>query len=175
MKFKSGQIIRFTYKHQAVDNATGDKFKEVLVLHPFWNNKLHGVDLKRLSPAERKVLEIVMDPEQNKKPSRVPLINNIMKRMDPSVLVNNPVAFYSQFVKPFLNRKEAYRTYIPHNMTGVTVQKNVQISGAPKQPEKPLFGKKPGEVEPQKPAEPSTTGMTPIDIMQQAARKKGLK
>lgn len=171
MKFQAGQIIRFTYKHQAVDDATGEKFKEILVLHPYWHNKVHGIDLKRLSPAERKVLEIVMDPKQNRRPSRIPLINNIMRRMDPALLVKNPVAFYAQFVKPFLNGKDAYRTYIPHNMSTVTIQKNVEIStGRPPPPEKPLFGAKPAA----EPAE-EPKALTPIDIMAQAAKNRGQK
>jgi hypothetical protein len=170
MKFNPGQIIRFSYKHQATDAATGDKFKEVLVLHPFWNNKVHAIDLKRLSPAERHVLEVIMDPDQNKKPSRIPLINNIMRRMDPTLMIKNPMAFYTQFVKPFLNGKDAYRTYIPHNMMTVTVQKDVKIGTGKKPIENPLFG-------PKQVQEPTgqPKAVSPIDIMAQNAKNRGLK
>lgn len=140
MKYNPGDILRFTYKHQSVDEHTGPPQKEVLVLHPNWHNKIHGIDLKRLSPAERKVLEIVLDPKQKDTPSRIPLINNIRKRMDPIEEIQNPQTFYAKFVRPFLNGKDAYRQYIPHLMTGVTRTQKAQISTGKAPTEKPLFG-----------------------------------
>ena len=172
MIFKPGQMIRFTYKHQDVDVATGDKFKEILVLHPKWQNKVHGVDLKRLSPAERKVLELVLDPEQEDVPSNIPLVNNIKARMDPIKDIHNPVTFYTKFVRPFLNGKDAYRTYIPHNMSTVTVLKDFSIATGKPINRNPLFGQKPMQTQ-QTPEKPSTTGMSPIDVMAQAAKNKG--
>lgn len=166
MKFDFGQIIRFTYQHQDVDASTGDKFKEVLVLNPLWNNKLHAIDLQRLSPAERKVLELVLDPEQKDKPSPIPLVNDIKRRMDPIQLIRNPVAFYSRFIKPFLRGKDAYRQYVPRLMTGVTIVKDAKISTGKKPVDKPLFGQKP-ETPPGQPK-----ALTPIDIMAQAAAAK---
>lgn len=171
MIFKPGTMIRFTYKHQAVDAATGDKFKEILVLHPHWQNKVHGVDLKRLSPAERKVLELVLDPAQKDIPSNIPLVNNIKSRMDPIKDIHNPMMFYTKFVKPFLNGKDAYRTYVPHNMSSVTVLKDFSIATGKPINKNPLFGQKP--VQSTTPEKPSTTGMSPIDVMAQAAKNKG--
>lgn len=179
MKFKPGQMIRFTYTHQSRDEQTGEKFKEILVLHPFWNNKVHGIDLKKLSPAERKVLELVLDPEQKDVPSRIPLVNNIKKRMDPIEEIQNPTAFYTKFVRPFLNGKDAYRTYVPHNMSMVTVLKDFSIATGKKPVENPLFGKKPGEHKPNDPNQPPETAkpqaLNPIDVMKQNAAAKGLK
>ena len=169
MRHDPGDIIRFTYKHQAVDEHTGPPNKEVLVLHPNWHNKIHAIDLKRVSPAERKVLEYVLDPRNKGKPSRIPLINNIMKRMDPVEEIQNPQSFYLKFVKPFLNGKDAYRQYIPHLMSNVVrIRKQGQPVG---QPERPLFPQakspfqKSKETEPQKP-------LTPVDVMQAADKQR---
>lgn len=175
MKFKPGQMIRFTYNHQSRDDATGDKFKEILVLHPFWNNKVHGIDLKRLSPAERKVLELVLDPEQKDIPSKIPLVNNIKARMDPIEDIHNPMNFYTKFVKPFLNGKDAYRTYVPRNMMSVTVLNDFSIATGKKPVRNPLFGPKQEPTQQPGAQQQSTAGMSPIDVMQQNARNRGLK
>ena len=178
MKYKPGQMVRFTYLHQAVDPATGEKFKEILVLHPWWQNKVHGIDLKRLSPAERKVLELVLDPEMKDVPSRIPLVNNIKKRMDPIELIQNPALFYARFVKPFLNGKDAYRTYVPTRMMNVTVLHDFSIAtGKKKTPVATPFSK-PEPQQPQQavaPEKQSTAGMSPIDIMKMNAQNRGGK
>lgn len=140
MKYNPGDIIRFTYKHQSVDEHTGPPQKEVLVLHPNWHNKIHGIDLKRLSPAERKVLEVLLDPKMRDTPSRIPLINNVRKRMDPIEEIQNPQSFYVKFVRPFLNGKDAYRQYIPHLMTGVSRISQAKISTGKPPTKNPLFG-----------------------------------
>ena len=173
MRFEPGQIIRFTYNHQAVDDSTGDKFKEVLVLHPFWNNKLHGIDLKRLSPAEREVLEAVLDPDQKGKPHRLPLVNDIKRKMDPIELIKNPVIFYTKFVKPFLRSKDAYRQYVPSRMTGITKIRDASIKTGKKPVENPLFGPKPTQQTHQ--AQTQQPALSPIDVMKQNAVAKGLK
>ncbi len=175
MRFNPGDIVRFTYSHQAVDASTGDKFKEVLVLNGNWQHKVHAIDLKRLSPAEREVLEDVLDPEQKDKVHRIPLVNDIKRKMDPLALIRNPVIFYTKFVKPFLRGKDAYRQYIPGRMSGITVVRGAKISTGKKPVERPLFGPKfPGqELGMASPEE--LGGMTPIDIMKRNAAKKGLK
>jgi hypothetical protein len=89
-----------------VDASTGDKFKEVFVLTPLWQNKMHGLDLKRCTPAEREVLEAILDPDLKDKPHRIPLVNDIKRRMDPIELIRNPVVFYTKFVKPFMRKKD---------------------------------------------------------------------
>jgi hypothetical protein len=171
MVFKPGQIVRFTYKHQTVDASTGDPHKEVLVLHPNWQNKVHGIDLKRLSPAEREVLEAVLDPEQKDKPHRLPLVNDIRRKMDAIELIKNPMIFYTKFIKPFLRRTDAYRTYVPRLMTGITTVKDASIRTGKKPVERPLFGPKPVLRPGQTPQTPKA--LTPIDIMAQNAAKKG--
>ncbi|OGR24991.1 MAG: hypothetical protein A2139_14885 [Desulfobacca sp. RBG_16_60_12] len=169
MNFTPGQIIRFSYQHESVDANTGDKFKEVLVLNPLYANKMHAIDLKRLSPAQRAVLEAVLDPEGANKPHRIPLVNDIRRRMDPIQLIRNPVAFYSRFLKPFLNRTDAYRQYIPKRMTSITVVKDATISTGKAPNKHPLFPPKPQTL----PGYATTvkglqTPGTPIDIMKQA-------
>lgn len=138
MIFKAGQVIRFTYSHKAVDGDTGDRFKEVMVLHPNWRGKMHGIDMKRLTAAEREVLDAIFDPESRKVPHRIPLVNDILNRMDPLEDVKNPQSFYSRFVKVFLRDKDAYRTYWPLRMFNVTVAKQTSVKGMVYNP-RPLF------------------------------------
>lgn len=150
MFLKPGQIIRFTYQHAVKDEDTGEKYKEVLVLHPHWQGKVHAIDLKRLSPFQRELLETVMTwdwrkHKEHESPSRNPAVNDILRRMNPRREVKNPKIFYIKFVKPFLGGTDAYRVYFPGMMSGVTVAKDTTISGKKPEVERPLFGKKPEE------------------------------
>ena len=135
MLFNAGAIIRFTYS-----SSKTDRFKEVLVLHPSWNGKCHAIDMKRLTAAEREVLAVIMDPTMRGKRHHLPLVNDILTRMDPTVLIRNPTSFYNQFVKEFLKNKDAYRTYYPRKMTGIQKIKASKIAAAPGIGNKPLFG-----------------------------------
>lgn len=66
-KFQPGQVIRFTYRHfWPADANTRDAHKEILVLHTRWMGKIHGVDLKALTPAQLEILKIVMNPVNNR-------------------------------------------------------------------------------------------------------------
>ncbi len=142
MIYKPGQILRFTY-HSHIGAGTeevADAFKEVLVLHPNWLGKMHAIDLKRLTPAEREVLDAIFTPENRGKPHRIPLVNDILRRMNPIDEIKNPVSFYSKFVKVFLRNKDAYRTYYPKRMLSVTIAKVTSVTGKVINP-KPLFHK----------------------------------
>lgn len=172
-QFAPGDIIRFSYEHQDVDAHTGDRDKEVLVLHPFWNNKLHGIDLKRLNRMQREVLEALLDPELKDRPHRIPLVNQIKRRYahlgGPLEMVGNPVVFYTRVIKPLLRQVDAYRQYIPRKMSAITRIRDAKIGTGKPPIDKPMFGAKklppPGQPQPvgQKP-------LTPIDIMKQAQR-----
>lgn len=153
-----GQFIRFTYmpprpqarKKFGVPQPPSDPHKEVMVLNPSWNNKLHGIDLARITPAEVQVLRAIMDPKNKQHFDQTgqlpqgaptyPLITDVFRRMDPVQLIKNPLAFYGQFVKPFIRDHDAYRQYWPQYMSGITVIKESQVRGAVFNP-KPLFRK----------------------------------
>lgn len=141
-KFKHGDIIRFTYVNPKKQSGDMTIFKEVFVLNPMWEGKVHAIDLKRLTVAERYVIKTMMRPGAEKKVHRIPLINDILKRIDPPELVRNPIGFYNQFVKTFLKNKDAYRTYFPSLMTGIQVIDASEVKSAvPSAGEsKPLFG-----------------------------------
>jgi hypothetical protein len=131
--FSRGDIIRFTYP------SRHDRFKQVFVIHELWNGKMHGLDMKRMTAAEREVLRFVMNPKNKGKRHRIPLINDIMTRMDPPTLLENPVSFYNQFVKQFIKNKDVYRTYYPPKMTGIQrVDSKVDVITTAGN--KPLFG-----------------------------------
>jgi len=124
--------------------------KDVFVLHPHWNNKVHGLDLARVTPAEQQVLKAIMDPKtaatvkQGHWPvegvPNYPLIRDVCMRMDPTELIKNPLAFYQRFVKPFIRDKDCYRQYWPNYMYGLQVVKETQVKGPVMNP-KPLFKK----------------------------------
>lgn len=142
MEFQVGSTIRFTYNHpsEAIDEATGDRFKEIFVLQPLWRARVHGIDLKRLTAAEREVIRASFDPESKKKPHRLSIVNDILKRMDPIEEIKNPQSFYQKFVKVFLRNKDAYRTYDPARMMNVTQVVKSHVVGAVINPN-PLFKK----------------------------------
>lgn len=167
MLLKPGQIIRFTYHHKKVDQNTGDKYKEILVLHPSWEGKVHGIDLKRISPAEREVLMVIMSYDGRRFKSlryqgefhhKIPLVNDILNRMNPRREAKNPRTFYAKFVKPFLHKQDAYRTYFAPMMSGVSVVTNKTATGQP-DVANPLF--------PKKELEPEPTPVTPTTPAQQ--------
>jgi hypothetical protein len=183
IKFDPGQIIRFTYQHPAegVDEDTGERYKEVLVLHPNWHHKVHAIDLKRLTEAERDVLYAILDEKQvaaakaGKKPHRFPLVNDILRRMDPLEEIKNPVGFYNRFVKVFLKNKDAYRTYFPVRMSAVTIVQKSDVRGKVINP-KPLFHKvetKPtAPTPPKQPTAPQQpkAGQSRLDLIRQRAQ-----
>lgn len=139
MKFESGAIVRFTYnapKEEA--EVVTDRFKEVFILNGDQGGLIHALDLKRLSPADREVLELIMDPESKGKVHRIPIVNDILKRMDPLIEIKNPVSFYAKFVRPFLHSKDAYRTYFPNRMANATVIEKSSVQGQVIDP-KPLL------------------------------------
>jgi hypothetical protein len=172
-KFSPGEFVRFTYNHQAVDDQTGSKFKEVLILNPSWQNKVHGVDLKRLNPLQREIIEFLLDPKNDNVQSRIAKVNEVRKNIDPIEEIGNPMIFYTRFLKPFLGKTDAYRQYIEKLITN-----RVTIKEAPSRPNRPhrepLFGEKPNAIAKQG-SEAQPKALTPIDIMAQNAKNKGLK
>jgi hypothetical protein len=183
MEFKPGQIIRFEYNHKVIDQDTGEKFKEVLVLHPRWRKKMHGIDLKRLTPAEREVLEAILDTKAKSKPQDIPLVRDILARMDPVRDIRNPMNFYSKFVKGFIRDKDVYRQYFSNLMINpIIVKKQPRLPanngwkgfkkrtpfGGPKKPTGPTSGK------PDLTQQPSSSGGSMMDrkSMLQAANER---
>jgi hypothetical protein len=163
-KFKPGQTIRFTYNPKRVDEDTGDRFKEVFVLNPSWQGKMHGIDLKRLTQAEREVVQAVFDPKTKKRMHRIPLVNDVLRRMDPLEEVKNPLSFYHKFVKVFLRNKDAYRTYELPRMLNATVAKQSNVLGGVSNP-KPLFHKVETKSAPDK---------AKLDLIRRVAAEKGV-
>lgn len=189
-RYKPAQTIRFTYNHphEGIDEATGDKFKEVFVLNPLWGGMLHAIDLKRLTEAERVVLQEVFNPDNIGlgKKHKLPLVNDILRRMNPIKEVKNPHSFYFKFVKQFLKNKDAYRKYEPIRMLNVTIVRQTKVKGNVVNP-KPLFHKvesKPPDqakldmiarVAAQMGVKPSTKAGQPLSPKELAAAKKKKK
>lgn len=161
--FKAGQTIRFTYNHKAVDQYTGDKFKEVFVLNPNWLGKLHAIDLKRLTAAERSVLVAIFDKRTKKGSHRIPLVNDILRRMNPREEIKNPMSFYNKFVKVFLMNKDAYRQYILTRMMNTTIVRSTNVVGNVVNP-KPLFHK----------VETRQVDQAKMDLIKKVAAEKGV-
>lgn len=170
-KYKSGEIVRFTYRTHtgSGEHDPASDFKEVLVLHPHWQGRVHGIDLKRLTPAEREVIRAIFDPSQKGKRHRFPLVNDILRRMDPIQEIKNPMSFYSKFVKVFLRNKDAYRTYYPLRMLNPTIVEHSAVQGGVINP-KPLFHKVEAKelakpLDQQRQPDKPTEAKTPIDRM----------
>lgn len=177
-RFEAGQFITFTYRpptkpprqrYKQVQQLQpdgkmktvlvptsepppppSDPNKEVLVLHPSWHNKIHAIDLKRVTPAEEQVLRAVMDPKTKQAIDAgqwpvegvppYPLIRDILTRMDPVELIKNPLAFYQRLIKPFIRDKDCYRVYWPNYVYSVRVVQESKVQGQVTNP-KPLFHK----------------------------------
>lgn len=142
--YRAGQIIKFDYSTLPTATVPAKvEQKEIFVLNPEFLGKTHGLDLSMLLPADREVLELVMDPGSKGKVHRIPLVNDILRRMDPIQEIKNPVSFYAKFVKPFLLGKDVYRTYWHNRMTNVVVVKGTHVQGQMITPkpvnDKPLF------------------------------------
>ena len=134
-----GQIVRFTY--HGTNDQPGEQFKEVLVLHPNWLGKMHGLDLKRMTAAQREVLDAVFHPDPGGAPHRLPLVNDIRRRMNVLEEAKNPVSFYNKFVRVFLRTAgDVYRTYDSARMINPTIVKQTDVRGGVTNP-KPLFHK----------------------------------
>lgn len=103
-----------------------------MVLHPNWGGKLHAIDLKRLTPAERQVLMEVLDPKTYEPGyrSKHSLVEDIKKRMNVLNEIKNPLSFYHKFVRPFIKGKDVYRQYETARMSNPVVSKNPSSSGA---------------------------------------------
>lgn len=144
--FRAGQTIRFTYRHHtgAHPDEPKDNYKEIFVLHPSWQGKMQGIDMKRLTSAEREVLTSAFDPQiqadfAEGKQHRLSLVNDILRRMDPSYEIGQPASFYMKFVKPFIRGKDVYRTFFPRRMWNITIEG--QGLAAPVKNQNPLFKK----------------------------------
>ena len=81
-KAKAGEIIRFSYNHPVVDANTGGREKYILVLNPNYRGKLHGIDLARLTDAERKVLKAILDPMNIVAPAAKAPVNQVLPTPD---------------------------------------------------------------------------------------------
>lgn len=135
---------------EPVIEPPSDPSKQAMILHPNWNNKVHAVDLSRITPAEIQVLQAVMDPNVKAQVDQgvwpiegvpnYPLIRDILRRMNPVELIKNPIAFYQQFVKPFIRNKDCYRVYWPQYMFGLQVMAESKVKGPVVNP-RPLFRK----------------------------------
>ena len=163
-KFSPGQVVRFTYTHTRVDEDTGDRFKEVFVLNPLWQGKMHGLDMKRMTQAEREVIVAVFDPRTKKGLHRIPLVNDILRRMNPLVEVKNPMSFYQKFVKVFIRNKDVYRMYETVKMLNATVVKQTNVLGGVNNP-KPLFHKVESKSAPDK---------ARLELIRKVAAEKGV-
>lgn len=136
-QFQPGSVVRFTYKGE----RTEDPFKEVLVLNPNWQGEVHALDLKRVTPAQREVLVAIFDPKSRGQRHRIPLVNDILRRMDPVVLVKNPLAFYQRLVRQFMRTAgDCYRRYVHRLIVNPQVVKRSQVEGKVTNPT-PLFKK----------------------------------
>jgi hypothetical protein len=183
-RFKAAQTIRFTYNHPPAKSVSdysdlgaafttgeySDRQKEVFVLHPLWHSRVHALDLKRMTEAERETLRAIFDPETKKKgPHKFPLVNDILRRMNPLEEVKNPQTFYHKFVKVFIRNKDVYRQYDPSRMVNATVVRPSRVKGNVENP-KPLFHKVETKPQPPKTMHGQVRKLSPDELKALAAK-----
>lgn len=125
-----------------------DPNKQIFVMHPNWHNKVHGIDIKGLTPAEQQVLHAMMDPKVKAAVDAgqwpvdgappYALLRDILRRTDPTELIKNPMGFYNQLIKPFISGKDVYRQYHTQYMSGLRVIAETKVQGQVTNP-RPLF------------------------------------
>ncbi len=166
---KPGAFIAFTY-NPPHGLASNDPSKECMVLNPDWRGNLHCIDLKRVTPAERMVLQMIMDPKTKEDLESIPypLVRDILKRVDaPVVIASSPLRFYQSVIKPFVRNKDVYRQFKPQYVSGVKVLQPSQIQG-PMKPFvqapgfKPLFKANENKGTPFKPSSGGSGGGSPF-------------
>jgi hypothetical protein len=183
-KLAPGVIVRFSYSHppEYVDEGTGERHKEVLVLHNNWHGRVHALDLKRMTTAQREVLHAILDEKtiadvKSGKRHRLPLVNDIIRRLEnPLEVMKNPVMFYTRFVSVFLRTAgDCYRMYHPKHMSLVTVVKNTDVRGKVINPT-PMFGQKnvfaPSEPKKAEPIQGPPTPKDGLDAIKARAQAK---
>lgn len=158
-----GLILRFTYNHAVIDEATGDRYKEVMVLNPNFGGMMHAIDMKRLTQAEREVLTAIFDPASKGKHHHLALVNDVLRRMDPIEEVKNPMSFYQKFVKVFLKNKDAYRKYEHGRIINATIVKESAVIGGVTNPT-PVFHK----------VESKAQDKNRLDLIKKVAAEKGV-
>lgn len=107
------------------------RYRNVLVLNPRHDGKLHGIALDKLNPAQQEVLVRVFDPVEilrydsgkyeYPKSAVERLTKDIFDRLgNPLLKVKDKQNFYIQFVKPLLNSYgDVYRQFFVNRMHGV--------------------------------------------------------
>lgn len=141
MAYRIGDIITFSYPaiHQMGTRAN-DKFPQVLVLHPDWQNNMHGLNFNYLTDDEINALRMLIDPMfeekyaealQRKNPRIMQEVDRIVLKMS-NANITSPHDFYLRVIRPFIMVRgwDPYRRYRPDKMTNIRqVQKREVIMG----------------------------------------------
>lgn len=135
---RPGQFVKFTYT-----GSKSNQFKDVFVLNPNWKNRVHALDLKLMTEAEREVLRAIMNANKTRKAGQhpLPLVNDILNRIEePRQSMRNAQAFYNRFVKPFIRGRDIYRKYDPSFIVNAQIYRPSHVPGGEVYNPAPLFG-----------------------------------
>ena len=178
-----GDLVTFSYSavHKA-KSAAHDPYPTVLVLHPNYEGKMHGIKWDMLSATEQEILKMILSEAyeaQNK---------NFLARRDPASAklfdsltqssmshdIRTPSQFYTNVIKPFIIRKAVqvtpYRQYRLDRVTNVRTKTpstlmTAKLSGGQPPPAAPP-GAQPG------PAPQAKQGV--VQKLKDWGKKKGL-
>lgn len=130
--FESGDIVVFSYPavHQQGTQAH-DPFPQVLVLHPNWQNNVHGLNLNYLTDNEINALRMIVDPGfelkyaenlQKRDPHLIQEIDRIVSQ-SAGANITSPLDFYRRVIQPFIRSRqwEPYRRYRVDKMTNIKI------------------------------------------------------
>ena len=115
---KPGHIIRFSYSGENVS----DPKPMVLVLHPNWQGKLHGINIDYVPERVlQRLWNLVQITLQGKIETLAKLRLPLLKAD-----IGNPYSFYHSRLKGFLKSKlgktsDAYRTYTYNGVSGIRI------------------------------------------------------
>ena len=144
MNYRIGDLILFSYPAVCQQGTRShDHFPQVLVLHPNWQNNLHGLNFSYLTDDEINTLRMVIDPSfelkyaenmLRKNPQAMQEIDRIMATAG-NANITSPLDFYRRVIRPFIMVRggDPYRRYRPDKMTGIRIiQKREVLTGEQK-------------------------------------------
>jgi hypothetical protein len=126
-----GDLISATYHGE----NSHDFYPQILVLHNRWARKnfphevakVHGLNLNVFSEYELAVIYSVLNPDLVARYEKTkPQIAHYVRSLHQTVIkqgldIENPLDFYTKFIRQFVKSSDGYRLYFPEKMVNVKV------------------------------------------------------
>lgn len=134
---QSGDIVTFKYVAIHRGSRAHDPNPKVLVLHPDFEGKMHGLNIGYFSQNDMNMLRMILSVgfEQRYKasltrqsPEAVKLFEKIMSEASVTD-INSPQQFYYQVIKPIIKPRgyEPYRQYTVQKIGAITIVERAEV------------------------------------------------